>query len=68
LNARESSGAQERAFSRRFLFNMEMRAHLVVFAHINLQVKHLTQICEGEKQSRLLSTTSPLWFTGSGEE
>jgi len=43
-------------------------AHLVVFAHINLQVKHLTQICEGEKQSRLLSTTSPLWFTGSGEE
>jgi len=33
-----------------------------VSAHISLQVKHLTQVCEGEKQIQLLSTTSPLWF------
>ena len=25
-------------------------------------MKHLTQVCEGEKQSQLLTTTSPLWF------
>ena len=37
-------------------------AHLVVLAHISQQVKHLTQVCEGEKQSQLLSATSPLWF------
>jgi len=37
-------------------------AHLVVSAHISLQVKHLTQVCEGQKQSQLLSITSPLWF------
>jgi len=37
-------------------------AHLVVSAHVSLQVKHLTQVCEGEKQSQLLSTTSPLRF------
>jgi len=37
-------------------------ADLVVSAHISLQVKHLTQVCEGGKQSQLLSTTSPLWF------
>ena len=37
-------------------------AHLVVPAHISLQVKHLAQVCEGEKQSQLLSTSSPLWF------
>ena len=36
--------------------------HLVLIAHISLQLKHLTQVCEGEKQSQLLSTTSPLWF------
>jgi len=37
-------------------------AHLVVSVHIGLQVKHLTQACEGESQSQLLTTTSPLWF------
>jgi len=31
-------------------------------AHISLQIKHLTQAYEGEKQSQLLSTTSPSWF------
>jgi len=25
-------------------------------------VEHLTQVCEGEKQSQLLSTTAPLRF------
>jgi len=35
---------------------------VVVSAHISLQVKHLTQVCAGEKQSQLLSTTAPLWF------
>jgi len=29
---------------------------------ISVQVKHLTQVCEGEKLSQLLSTTSSLWF------
>ena len=44
--------------------NKEMRTfcHFVAMVHINLQVKHSTQVCEGEKQSQLLSTTSPLWF------
>jgi len=37
-------------------------AHLVVSAHISIQVKHLAQVCEGKKQSQLHSTTSPLWF------
>jgi len=37
-------------------------AHLVVSAQISLQVKHLTQVCQGEKQSQHLSTTSPLWL------
>jgi len=41
--------------------NKEMRT-FSVSAHISLQLKHLTQVCEGEKQSQLLSTTSPLWF------
>jgi len=36
-------------------------AHLVISAHISLQVRHLTQVCEGEKRSQLLSSTSPLW-------
>jgi len=31
-------------------------------AHISLQVKHLTQVCDGEKQSQLLLTTSLLWL------
>jgi len=35
---------------------------LVVSAYISQHVKHLTQACEGEKQSQLLSITSPLWF------
>jgi len=38
--------------------NQEMRT----FSDISLQVKPLTQVCEGEKQSQILSTTSPLWF------
>jgi len=33
-----------------------------LYAHISLQVKHLTQVCEGEKQSQFLSNTLPLWF------
>ena len=37
-------------------------AHLVVSAHISPQVKNLTQVCEGEKQSQLLSNISPLCF------
>jgi len=37
-------------------------AHLVVSAHISPQVKNLTQVCEGEKQSRLLLNISPLCF------
>jgi len=40
--------------------------HLVVSAHINLEVKHLTQVCEGEKQSHLVSTI--LRHCGSGDE
>ena len=35
---------------------------LFLSAHTSLQLKHLTQVCEGEKQSQFLSTTSPLWF------
>jgi len=38
------------------------QAHLVVSGHISLQVKYLTQVCEGEKQSQLLSIYSPLGF------
>jgi len=37
-------------------------AYFVVSAHISLQVKQQTQVCEGEKQSQLLSATSLLWF------
>jgi len=63
LNARGSSGAQERDSSRRFIpFLIRKCAHLVIFAHKSLQVKHLTQVCEGEKQSQLLPITLPLWF------
>jgi len=49
-------------FQSQIPFLMRKCAHLVVSAHISLQVKHLTQACEGGKQSQLLSTTSPLWF------
>ena len=37
-------------------------AHLVVSSYISLQVRHLTHVCEGEKQSQFLSTTSQLCF------
>jgi len=37
-------------------------AHLVVSAHISLQVKHLTEVGREEKQNHIVSTTSPLWF------
>ena len=37
-------------------------ARLVTSAHISIHVKLLTQVGEGEKQSQLLLTTSPLWF------
>jgi len=40
-------------------FNKEMRTFSRI-RHISLQVKRLTQVCEGGKQSQLLSTTSPL--------
>ena len=49
-------------FQSKISFLIMKCAHLVVSAHNSLQVKHLTQVCEGEKQSQLLSTTSPLWF------
>jgi len=49
-------------FQSKIPFIISKCAHLVVSAHISLQVKYLTQVCEGEKQSPLLSTTSPLWF------
>jgi len=49
-------------FQSKISFLIRQCAHLVVFAHINLQVKHLTQVCEGDNQSQLLSITSPLWF------
>ena len=49
-------------FQSQIPFLIKKCAHLVESAHINLQVKHLTQACEGEKQSQLLSTTSLLWF------
>jgi len=49
-------------FQSQIPFLIRKCAHLVVSAHISLQVRHLTQVCEGEKQSQLLSTTSPLWF------
>jgi len=49
-------------FQSRSPFLIRKCAYLVVSAHISLQVKYLTQVCEGKKQSQLLSTTSPLWF------
>jgi len=49
-------------FQSKIAFLIRKCAHLVVSAHISLQVKHSTQVCEGEKQSQLLSATSPLWF------
>jgi len=49
-------------FQSQISFLIRQCAYLVVSAHISLQVKHLTQVCEGEKQSQLLSTTLPLWF------
>jgi len=41
--------------------NKEMHTFSRIRAHQST-MKHLTQVCEGEKQSQLLSTTSPLWF------
>jgi len=41
---------------------MRKCADFVISAHISLQVKQSTQVCGGEKQSQLLSTTSALWF------
>jgi len=48
-------------FQSKIPFLIRKCAHSVVSAHISLQVKHLTHFCQGEKQSQLLSTTSPLW-------
>jgi len=39
--------------------NKEMRTFSRIRAH---QSTNETQVCEGQKQSQLLSTTSPLWF------
>jgi len=39
--------------------NKEMRRLSRIRAH---QSTNETQVCEGQKQSQLLSTTSPLWF------
>jgi len=41
--------------------NKEMRTFSRIRAHQSA-MKHLTQVCEGEKQNQLLSTTLPLWF------
>ena len=41
--------------------NKEMRTFSRIREHQS-KVKHLTQACEREKQSQLLSITSPLWF------
>ena len=41
--------------------NKEMRTFSRISADISLLVKQ-TQVCEGEKQNQLVSTTSPLWF------
>ena len=49
-------------FQSKIPFLIRKCAHLIVSAHISLHVKHLTQVCAGEKQSHLLSSTSPLWF------
>jgi len=49
-------------FQSKIPFLIKKCSHLVVSALISLQVKQLTQVCEGKKQSKLLSTTSPLWF------
>ena len=49
-------------FQSKIPFQIRKCAHLVISAHISPEVKHFTQVCKGEKQSQLLSTTSPLWF------
>ena len=49
-------------FSVEYVFLIRKCPHLVVSAHVSLQVLRLTHVCEGEKQSQLLSTTSPRWF------
>jgi len=40
----------------------ETRTFSRICAHQSIEVKHLTQVCEGDNQSQLLSITSPLWF------
>ena len=55
-------GRSRACFQSKIPFIIRKCAHLVVSAHISLQVKYLTQVCEREKQSHLVSTTSPLWF------
>jgi len=45
--------------------NKEMHTFSRIRAH-SLQVKHLTQVCEGEKQSQLVSTI--LRHCGSSDE
>jgi len=60
VNARGSSDLK--CFQSKIPFLIRKRVNLVVSARISLQLKHFTQVCEGEKQSQFLSTTSPLWF------
>jgi len=50
-------------FQSKIHFLITKCTHLVVSAHISLQVRHVTKVCEGEKQSQLLSITSPLWIS-----
>jgi len=64
LNAFGSSGAQERV-SNRIPILISKCAHLVASAHINLQVKYLTQVCEKEKQNKFFQL---LRHCGTGEE
>ena len=59
LNARGSSGAQDRASVEDSFSNKEMRAFSRIREH---QSTSEIQVCEGQKQSQLLSTTLPLWF------
>jgi len=49
-------------FQSKIPFLITKCTHLVISAHISLQVRHLTKVCEGEKQSQLLSTTSLSWI------
>jgi len=52
-------------FQSKIPFLIRKCAHLIVSTHISLQVKHLTQVCEGRKQA---SFCQSLRHCGSGNE